>query len=438
MKVPNMNEVDSELCLKEISSDILDSGKTVNISVLSENWSMSLKSSAATLEKWMNNCAGGKPLVKQFLVRGSREDGSTFMTIASEEKIPSLSGKLSEGFPMLYSIRLGPDTPTIVTPLVLETKRKRIQLSDSGSQRESHKEIDSPPLKNEASTQKGSQPFATANSLKITNGVSSSKSVKTEPKSPTKHQTSTKTEKISPKKKSPIKKEVGKKNGLIGSFFSAKSQTKSEKVTSPPIEKEIKKENGKPEESKSEKHNGKRSSVSNGHSESDEQIPAESTDNPPKRRKVEQEKKKARSKGSRIMLMADSDEDEVKSEPETSGKESDEMEEPEQSNNVEEEKKETKISSPNLPKTGKSKKRRIVTKTYEDEDGFIRTVKESEEYSSSEPEDAPSDEKTVKLETVESKLENKEPQTKGKGKTVKPPSKPATKQGSIMSFFTKK
>lgn len=30
MKVPNMNEVDSELCLKEISSDILDSGKTVN------------------------------------------------------------------------------------------------------------------------------------------------------------------------------------------------------------------------------------------------------------------------------------------------------------------------------------------------------------------------------------------------------------------------
>lgn len=25
-----MNEVDSELCLKEISSDILDSGKTVN------------------------------------------------------------------------------------------------------------------------------------------------------------------------------------------------------------------------------------------------------------------------------------------------------------------------------------------------------------------------------------------------------------------------
>lgn len=61
----------------------------------------------------------------------------------------------------------------------------------------------------------------------------------------------------------------------------------------------------------------------------------------------------------------------VKSEPETSGKESDEMEEPEQSNNVEEEKKETKISSPNLPKIGKSKKRRIVTKTYEDEDGFI-------------------------------------------------------------------
>lgn len=123
---------------------------------------------------------------------------------------------------------------------------------------------------------------------------------------------------------------MGKKNGLIGSFFSAKSQTKSEKMTSPPIEKEIKKENGKPEESKSEKHNGKRSSVSNGnffiiilfnkiltkcylllgHSESDEQIPAESTDNPPKRRKVEQEKKKARSKGSRIMLMADSDEDE--------------------------------------------------------------------------------------------------------------------------------
>lgn len=103
---------------------------------------------------------------------------------------------------------------------------------------------------------------------------------------------------------------------------------------------------------------------------------------------------------------------------------------------------------PKLAKRNKAK--RTVDRTYEDDDGYIVTVKEIEEYSCSDedvvivpkkdisppPVKKATAKKAISVETEEEKSDEKEKTKKTKKATT--PKGPVAKQGSILSFFTKK
>lgn len=93
------------------------------------------------------------------------------------------------------------------------------------------------------------------------------------------------------------------------------------------------------------------------------------------------------------------------------------------------------------PEVAKNKAKRYVTKRFETDDGFVRTERVLEEYSASEDENDENKKKN-------SPMQEKKPSSSKKMENVSPQKKPAKskqkdvgakgKQGSIMSFFSKK
>lgn len=162
---------------------------------------------------------------------------------------------------------------------------------------------------------------------------------------------------------------------------------------------------------------------------------------PQKKLKLKEPQNKKRS---RIQVMEDSSEEEheersILDEPESKLIKFDREETPEppvsRSRSPTPEEKPLKAENP----SGKHKAKRWVTKRFETDDGFIRTEKVLEEYSASEDE-------TV---NDENRKKNSPPAAKPAAPVQKSPEKKSTaaakgngnvkaKQGSIMSFFTKK
>jgi len=234
-----------------------------------------------------------------------------------------------------------------------------------------------------------------------------------------------------------------------GSLTDTKPKPKLEEKVEikPEVVDEVREKKSEAENKKNRKRTLSQATNSDG-----EAIPGTPQDNPTqKKKKVKTEpvktKSKAASNRSRILQICDSSSDEedivakdgVKNDKDAAGDADVSMKEKENKTPPKNNSENNDNDTATVPQKRRFKTKRMVTKTYEDEDGYINTVREMEEVSCSEDE---TEKVSVKATTNQSKHTNgtsagnlERDAAKGK-KKVSPPN--AKKQGTILSFFTKK
>uniref|UniRef100_A0A336M0W1 CSON009763 protein n=1 Tax=Culicoides sonorensis TaxID=179676 RepID=A0A336M0W1_CULSO len=428
--------------LEEISHLVLDAGKCVNLPMLSHNHALPFAACSELLNQWLKSKKEhAEKVSRTFIVQYTDDYGNPVVCRASEEKLKSLKSdsRIKNLTEMLYEFAL----TTTNRSLGLKENFENVHIPIKATfNTRSIRQRFVPPVV-EPKIHVKSEKVTAAGTKNISNmfstGSNSNKDtvVKKEKVSPVKKTEVAKKE--SPKKQNiPAKSTDTKKNNII-SFFSrnkakpSPSTSKSEEV---PIKTEEVIEKKSPETS-----NKRHSKLIDTDDEEDEFVPGTPQETSKGRHaskkfksndtKAEKAKPKLKplSKNSRVAVIADSSEEsedeEIRDlkmrekgiEINVSDVEDEEMKSPQKNET------QVQVTKSQAPEEKKPRKgRRTVTKTKMDEEGYLVTMKEIEEY------DLPDEEP----EPVE-----KKPKTE----TVTPPnnSKPnKTKQQNIMSFFTKK
>lgn len=433
---------------------------------VANNWNVSLAEGSIRLELFSKKHES-EDLYKEFLVRGVASKEKTVITVIPEAKVKAYQNKLDSFSKTLFAVAkrfpcnktpyykleptkvirfpldLGPLKTRAVhvipppRPVMEKEKKKNIFAAPAGGSKKAAKAEKKPEAKKSPEEQK---PYD-ATPKKEETATKASSSTK---KSPAKRSNA--------KGKQIPKVQMGK--GSISSFFGQKTSPESAagsatqpKKESPPSQVQMaKKVEPKKEEKKSpiiqkkspiaekpiakevaDDATRKRNLSSDRGSESDKKN--KSMEEPSSKKAKKEVKTKKVEKRSRIMAICDSDSSD--GETPVVGKHG--REDSEEEADPKPSKKppmEQKKASPDENRNPAAKKRlkatRKVTKSYEDEDGFIRTVRETEEYSCSEEE----------VVEVKRSTGGGEGSSKPSSSALKP--KAPTKQGSIMSFFGKK
>uniref|UniRef100_A0A1Q3F0C6 DNA polymerase delta subunit 3 n=1 Tax=Culex tarsalis TaxID=7177 RepID=A0A1Q3F0C6_CULTA len=485
-------------CLDEISHTVLDSKGKISVRTLSNNYEISFADAVKVLQRWIDANGSKAKLAPEFIVRGTDPKGIPFITVANEKRLKTIKAKAERVSSMLYALEAASESSRKLN-VPVDQEFRAISLPLTAEKRDvkvfvpSETKAAPPVVKQEA---KPKSIFgAAASSSKAAPKAEPAKAVavKEEKQSPPaaikKEATPTKPAgsptKVSPSKKKDAKKPVATGKSSIASFFSNKPAAAAKPAASKPAEKPVEKpaEVKVKEEKPSPKQESKKPTkedetqrwkrmISDESSGDDEVIPNTPQDKKPEKKKGGRKpmtyKKGAAaatskanpSKKSRILQVEDSSEEE-EDEVDRGLKEPEERLvafEVEESDDAE--MKDVKELSPEKPvendassaNRGRAKVKKLVTKTFMDEEGYLTTIKEYQMVSASEDEGeseaaaAATNNNNNKAEPV---ANGKKEGSIGKGKSeskatdkkaaskVTPPT-PKTKQGSIMSFFAKK
>lgn len=459
-----MDKTMKSACFEEITHLICDADKKVTISDVSNNWNMSHRDGEQLLLEWIETNKT-KSLSKEFLIRGVRKNGNCVITVLAENKLDSVQKKFDKFSYSLYSVELASQSDANRLHAVKVTDCKWINLPLKHVERdvvvkplpiphvEKPTHVEKPPHDEKPTTSKKDIQSMFAASKPIT---------KTDVKKET-EDGEVKTEKETPIKPTPKKKEPAKSQkaasgkSAISSFFS-KPSTATTGMKKKEMDQSVKKELPSPNNSpnlfddqssmdvdKSEenltdtnstedtkesttKKNSKRSIIDV--DDGSDEIPCTPQDK--KKAKKSTKKTLEKPKHTRIMKIEDSSDDE----------ESHEEQRKLLASPVKEKENKTppkNESAKATEKNGRRKGRKTISRTYKDEEGYLVTKNETVEYSCSDEEadtspPPPPAEPIKKVEDV-SPPDGSEKATKKK--KISPP-KSNTKQGSILSFFSKK
>uniref|UniRef100_A0A182NTX2 DNA polymerase delta subunit 3 n=1 Tax=Anopheles dirus TaxID=7168 RepID=A0A182NTX2_9DIPT len=483
--------MDAELlktCHSEIGHIVFDANEKVTTRRISNIWNLGSQQSLEVLQKWIELQKGKKELSLQYIIRGVDKSGNVFITLANEDKTERICELFPKCSKMLYSVEVASDVRPLNVSNDNEFSAINLRMDAQKRQIESPAPVSNPP---QAPSVKQETKPAKTNMFSMASKAPAKQEKPSPPPPPTKPpvkeepKTTTSPKKASPKTQSPKKdaKKPATGKGSISSFFSSKpgqtaaapkpAPAKQEPQSPVPTAAEAapKKEakNGPPKAdsaSKQVEKTRKRTIADDEATEEEEEVIPNTPQEDKKRtdgkkrqsakKPLLQQRKKSSNpaKKSRIMEICDSS-----SEEELDGREAAEQrnerlvefdeEMPEERERAAVEDGSTRKSlSPEKPvendsnsaNRNRGKVKKLVTKTYTDEEGYLITVKDYEMVSE--------DEST----TPETKKEMSAPTAKGKAATnlgsqgksssvekkKETPPTPKTKQGSIMSFFAKK
>ncbi|EAT44727.1 AAEL003935-PA [Aedes aegypti] len=473
-------------CIEEISHTVLDAQQKISVRSISNNYGLNFLDAVKVLQKWIDNNSGKANLLKEFIVRGiDAKRGGAFITVASEKKLKTIQDKASQISSVLYAVEVQSESSR---PLHIpeEQEFKVINLPLASDKRDVKVFIPAEPTPASTSVKQESKPkinsmfAASASKPKQETPKPTSVPVKEEKTSPPAKQEAAKTSppQKSPTKGSPSKKKDAKKpvsgKASIASFFSNKP-TASKPAPSTPANSskpaDVKKEKPSPKEdqpSKKEKvheDTPRWKRMISDESDGDDVVPntPQETKEPKKRggkkslafKKGADAKGRNPSKRSRILQVEDSSEEEEDEDRNMREKEEKTIEfdtEEEQDVQMEEKKqltpeKPVENDSNSLNRKGRAKVKKLVTRNFMDEEGYMTTIKEYVMVSASEDE-AEEESRTKSSSDEKKKTDVKDSAPSGKKKAetktadkkaekVTPPAA-KTKQGSIMSFFSKK
>ncbi|KAG4080076.1 hypothetical protein HA402_014516 [Bradysia odoriphaga] len=440
-----MNETLKGACFDEITHLICDADKKVNISDVSNNWNISHRDSEAVLLEWIEKNRN-QTLNKEFLIRGMDNSGNCVITVLPEDKLDFVQKKFEKSCYSLYSIELASKSNVKRLNGAKPNECKWINLPAKHVERDIVAKSP-PPIQ---SVKDDEQPATSKKGIKSM--FSASETVKKVEVKQEPQNVDTKTEKETPKKQSPKKKEpiktpkMASGKSSISSFFSKSSsvgaQPKKEALPKPvkkeessnmfddhssmevdevPAVEKVEKEEKKPVSAKTNK---KRSIVDVDDGDSGE-IPGTPQDT--KKLKKITKKISEKSRLSRIVKMEDSSDDD------------DNQEEQRKllASPVKEKENKTPPKKEKAPaEKGKRRKaKKTVSRTFKDEEGYLVTKNEIVEYSCSEEET-----EVVAAEPVQpaKEVQSAEVSEKTTKKKKTSPSNANSKQGSILSFFSKK
>uniref|UniRef100_A0A1Q3EXT8 DNA polymerase delta subunit 3 n=1 Tax=Culex tarsalis TaxID=7177 RepID=A0A1Q3EXT8_CULTA len=485
-------------CLDEISHTVLDSKGKISVRTLSNNYEISFADAVKVLQRWIDANGSKAKLAPEFIVRGTDSKGIPFITVANEKRLKTIKAKAERVSSMLYALEVASESSRKLN-VPVDQEFRAISLPLTTEKRDvkvfvpSETKAAPPVVKQEAKPK--SLFGAAASSSKAVPKAEPAKAVavKEEKQSPPAAPTAVKKEptptkpagsptKVSPSKKKDAKKPVATGKSSIASFFSNKPAAAAKSAASKPAEKpvekpaEVKVKEEKPSPKQESKKPAKEDEtqrwkrmISDESSGDDEVIPNTPQDKKPEKKKGGRKpmtfKKGAAaatskanpSKKSRILQVEDSSEEE-EDEVDRGLKEPEERLvafEVEESDDAE--MKDVKELSPEKPvendsssaNRGRAKVKKLVTKTFMDEEGYLTTIKEYQMVSASEDEGESEAAAATNNNKAEPVANGKKEGSTGKGKSeskatdkkaaskVTPPT-PKTKQGSIMSFFAKK
>ncbi|XP_053693413.1 DNA polymerase delta subunit 3 [Sabethes cyaneus] len=470
-----MDAVMEKTCYDDISHTVLDARHKMTVRSISNNYGLSFGDAVKVLQQWIDKNSAKAKLIKEYIIRGVfAQQGNAFITVVNEQKLKTIESKTKRISSMLYSVELAAESSR---PLNIpeEQEFRVINLSLQADKRsiEVFTPKDTPPVTVKQEPKSKITSMFSAGTSKTDAKPASVKEEKLSPKAAVKQESPTAgSPKKSPVKTSPTKKRDAKKpvtgKGSIASFFNNKPATKTAASPVPSLVKQEKFTPKKEESREETKTNGKREDESqrwkrmiSDESDDDDVIPNTPQDKKtqPKKtaskkligsKKESKQKKENPSKKSRIMQIDDSSEDEEEKPP----KEPEEREvqfDAEESNDVEMKETEKQASSPEQSAQSatdrkKAMVKKMVTRTFQDEEGYLITVKEYEMVEEDEADEASgknnnndaSEKKATQNGTVDhSKGKTSEKVVDKKPAKVTPPT-PKTKQGSITSFFSKK
>ncbi|XP_001862038.2 translation initiation factor IF-2 [Culex quinquefasciatus] len=494
-------------CLDEISHTVLDSKGKISVRTLSNNYEISFADAVKVLQRWIDANGAKAKLSPEFIVRGTDSKGTPFITVANEKRLKVIKAKAEQVSSMLYALEVASESGgKLNIPVDQEFRAISLPLKTDKRDMKVFVPVASAPaapvVKQEAKPKSifgasGSKVAPKAEPAKVAPKAEPAKvapkaepakapAVKEEKQSPPApaevkkesppKKTASSPTKVSPSKKKDAKKPVATGKNSIASFFSNKpgaAKPAAPKPVEKPVEKPAKvkvkeeKPSPKPEAKKPAKEDETprwKRMISDESSGDDEVIPSTPQDKKPEKKKggvrkpmtVKKGAGKANpSKKSRIVQVVDSSEEEE--EEDRALKEPEERLvafEVEESDDAE--MKDVQELSPEKPvendsssaNRGRAKVKKLVTKTFMDEEGYLTTIKEYQMVSASEDEgegesatnNNNSETNGKKESTATGKTGKSEPKTDKKAQPaskVTPPT-PKTKQGSIMSFFAKK
>ncbi|XP_058815155.1 DNA polymerase delta subunit 3 [Topomyia yanbarensis] len=473
-------------CMEEISHTVLDSLQKISVRTISNSYGLNIAEAVAILQKWIDENAAKAKLAPEFIVRGiNPQRGSAFVTVASDKKLKTIQSKAKQVSSLLYSVEVASvssrkitipeDQEFKVINLPLEAGKRDIKvfvpadLPPAAVKPEPKSKINS--MFAAGSSKPVSKPEPPKPAIKEEKQSSPPLTIKQEPAKPS-------SPKKSPAKGSPSKKKESKKpvtgKASIASFFSNKPATTKAAVSTPVVTVKEEKVSPKEETAQDKQLNGKQQDESqrwkrmiSDESDDDDVVPntpqeKKETKKAGGRKKSMTTKKEAAnkknvnpSKKSRILQIEDSSEDDEGDE-DKSFKEPEEREiqfEAEGPQDVEMKDSEERDESPTKSADNdssslqrkKAKVKKLVTKTFQDDAGYLITVKEYEMVSASEDEvDDVSNNNTTEGKDIAKQSppdggkENKSVKAADKKVSKATPPTPKTKQGSIKSFFSKK
>uniref|UniRef100_A0A182PTM4 DNA polymerase delta subunit 3 n=1 Tax=Anopheles epiroticus TaxID=199890 RepID=A0A182PTM4_9DIPT len=484
--------MDSELektCQREIGHIVFDANEKITTRRISNTWSLDSKQSLEVLQKWIDAQKEPKKLSKEYVVRGVDRNGNVFITLANEEKLEKLSKTYPKCSKMLYAVEVASDVRPLnvsndneISMITLRLDAQKRQI-DHAPPPTAQPTVQAAPVKQEPKPTK-------PNMFSMATKKPSVKEEKQSPPAPAKQPAEVKTEpktvsppKASPKTQSPKKdtKKTVSGKGSISSFFSSKPAGSSQSAAATPKAAPVKQEPPSPSvpptavsaETTASKKESKQKKARKRTITDDEDATEEEEDvipNTPQEDKKRADKGKKRntgkpllqrkkmanpSKKSRLLEICDSSSDEEELDGRQAAEQRKERlvefeEEMETEQTVEEKKEEVRKPSlsPEKPvendsnsvNRNRGKVKKLVTKTYTDEEGYLITVKDYVMVSDDESTGNGTEKEMAAPATTTA---NPKPSIASQGKApstekkATPPT-PKTKQGSIMSFFAKK
>uniref|UniRef100_A0A182M7J2 DNA polymerase delta subunit 3 n=1 Tax=Anopheles culicifacies TaxID=139723 RepID=A0A182M7J2_9DIPT len=461
--------MDAELlktCHREIGHIVFDANEKITTRRISNTWNLDCKQSLDILQNWLEDQKGEKKLSLEYVVRGIDKNGNVFITLANEQKTKRVCELYPKCSKMLYSVEIASDVRPLNVSNDNEFSAINIRLNsekrqlDTGSSQPAQTPPPAP-VKQDAKPVKPNM-FSMASKAPVKEQKPSPPStpavVKTEPKTASPPKASPKVQ--SPKKET--KKTVTTGKGAISSFFSSKpAQTSAPKA---PVKQEpqspapkVPEPEKKPEPTKQEEKSRKRTITDDEATEEDEEVIPNTPQEDKKRNDgkkrtskplLQRKKQSNPSKKSRILQICDSSSDEEMDGKEAAEQRSERLVEfdEEMAEPGPEKEDARKSLSPEKPvendsnsvNRNRGKVKKLVTKTFTDEKGYLITVKDYEMVS--EDESAGNGVETEMAAPAATKPKAALGSSQGKGpsaeKKATPPT-PKTKQGSIMSFFAK-
>ncbi|XP_052896778.1 DNA polymerase delta subunit 3 [Anopheles moucheti] len=457
-------------CHREIGHIVFDANEKITTRRISNTWNLDSKQSLEILQKWVEEQKEAKKLSFEYVLRGIDKNGTVFITLANEQKTEKICKMYPKCSKMLYSavvasdvrpLNVSNDNEFSVINIRLNSEKR---LLDQGSSQPAPTQ----PTASVKQDPKQAKPnmFSMASKPPVKEEKRSPPStpaiVKSEPKpaSPTKP---------SPKIQSPkkeTKKLVTTGKGAISSFFSSKptqasapkAPIKQEPQSPAPaaVEKKETETKQAEKETKPAEKTRKRTITDDEATEEDEDVipstPQEGkkrNDNKKRTSKPLLQRKKPSnpSKKSRILQICDSSSDEEMDGKEAAEQRSERLVEfdEEMTEPATEQEAVRKSLSPEKPvendsnsvNRNRGKVKKLITKTYTDEKGYLITVKDYEMVSEDESAGNGMETETATPTVTKPKATPSQGKAASGGKKETPPT-PKTKQGSIMSFFAKK